>query len=46
MDESFCFARDEHNEYRRRHKPTPGKLNEEPITTCAWCGRTLEFEEE
>jgi hypothetical protein len=38
----FCFARDENNQYRRVHKPVPGKYDEQPITTCARCGVTLE----
>lgn len=38
---SFCFARDDKNEYRREHKPTPGKYDGNDILSCAWCGKTL-----
>jgi len=45
MDNSFCFAHDEEGKAREKHKPVPAKYDEQPITTCAWCGKTLEREE-
>lgn len=44
MDNSFCFAHDEEGKAREKHKPVPGKYDEQPITTCAWCGKTLQGE--
>lgn len=41
VNSEFCYARDDNFEYREVHKPVPGKLNEEVITTCAYCGKTL-----
>ena len=42
---SFCYARDDEKEYRKVHKPVPGLYDGKKITTCAWCGKTLEMEE-
>lgn len=44
-DLDFCYARDDQQQYRRQHKPVPGKYDGQPIMTCAWCGVTLSEEE-
>ena len=38
---SFCFARDDNQKYREKHKPVAGVYDGQKITTCAWCGKTL-----
>ena len=39
---SFCYAKDERNQYRRQHKPVAGKYEYLPRLSCAWCGKWLE----
>lgn len=39
-----CMAQDYSGHTRGTHNPCLGLIDGKPITSCAWCGRTLEVE--